>query len=71
MAKGSGSLAQGDAARLVRAGSPKWTAGPDGSEVLIWQTQVQLVSGRSICDSPRTRSSRESQIDRPDTNHMP
>ncbi|MBI3287892.1 MAG: pirin family protein [Elusimicrobia bacterium] len=46
VAKGSGTLAgagefrQGDAARLVRAGSPAWTAGPKGSEVLIWQTQV-------------------------------
>jgi redox-sensitive bicupin YhaK (pirin superfamily) len=44
--KGSGSLAgagdlnQGDAARLVRAGSPVWTAGPQGSEVLIWQTEA-------------------------------
>jgi hypothetical protein len=37
---GAGSLAEGDAARLVRAGSPLWTAGPKGSEVLIWQTQV-------------------------------
>ena len=46
VAKGSGLLEnagpldQGDAARLVQAGSPKWTAGPKGSEVLIWQTQV-------------------------------
>lgn len=46
VAKGSGTLenagalGQGDAARLVRAGSPKWTAGPEGSEVLIWQTQL-------------------------------
>ena len=45
VAKGSGSLegagdfAQGDAARLVRAGSPRWTAGPSGSEVLVWQTE--------------------------------
>ena len=45
-AKGSGALAgagefeQGDAARLVRAGSPLWTAGPKGCEILIWQTQV-------------------------------
>lgn len=37
---GAGELSQGDAARLVRAGSPLWTAGPRGSEVLIWQTQV-------------------------------
>ena len=46
VAKGSGVLAgagefrQGDAARLVRAGSPSWTAGPEGSEILIWQTDV-------------------------------
>ena len=46
VAKGSGALAgageleQGDAARLVRAGAPVWTAGPNGSEILIWQTQV-------------------------------
>ena len=46
VAKGSGTLAgagaldQGDAARLVRAGNPLWTAGPKGSEILIWQTQV-------------------------------
>jgi len=46
VAKGSGTLAgagdlgQGDAARLVRAGSPSWTAGPKGSEVLIWQTDI-------------------------------
>jgi redox-sensitive bicupin YhaK (pirin superfamily) len=47
VAKGSGTLAgagefkQGDAARLVRAGSPAWTAGPGGSEILVWQTDVQ------------------------------
>jgi redox-sensitive bicupin YhaK (pirin superfamily) len=46
IAKGSGTLAgagefkQGDAARLVRAGSPAWTAGPEGSEILVWQTDV-------------------------------
>ncbi len=39
--EGAGELGQGDAARLVRAGSPKWTAGPKGSEVLIWQTQTE------------------------------
>jgi redox-sensitive bicupin YhaK (pirin superfamily) len=37
---GAGDLSQGDAARLVRAGSPVWTAGPQGSEILIWQTQA-------------------------------
>ena len=46
IAKGSGTLSgagefkQGDAARLVRAGSPAWTAGPAGSEILVWQTDV-------------------------------
>jgi len=35
---GAGELRQGDAARLVRAGSPAWTAGPEGAEILIWQT---------------------------------
>jgi redox-sensitive bicupin YhaK (pirin superfamily) len=46
VAKGSGSLdksgefKQGDAARLVRAGTPTWTAGSEGSEVLIWQTNA-------------------------------
>ena len=46
VAKGSGALAgagefkQGDAARLVRAGSPSWTAGPEGSEILVWQTDA-------------------------------
>ena len=44
VARGSGTLAgagefqQGDAARLLRAGSPSWTAGPQGCEILIWQT---------------------------------
>ena len=47
VAKGSGTLAgagefkQGDAARLVRAGSPAWTAGPEGSEILVWQTEYR------------------------------
>jgi len=46
VAKGSGRLEnagdldQGDAARLVHAGTPAWTAGPQGSEVLIWQTEA-------------------------------
>jgi redox-sensitive bicupin YhaK (pirin superfamily) len=46
VAKGSGTLAgagefkQGDAARLLRAGSPAWTAGPEGSEILVWQTDA-------------------------------
>ncbi len=37
---GAGDLRQGDAARLVRAGAPTWTAGPEGAEVLIWQTDA-------------------------------
>ena len=36
--EGAGALVEGDAARLVAAGAPKVTAGPDGSEVLIWVT---------------------------------
>lgn len=36
--EGSSALAQGDAARLRNAGSPRLTAGPDGAEVLIWVT---------------------------------
>ena len=36
--EGAGSLVEGDAARLVAAGSPKLTAGPSGAEVLIWVT---------------------------------
>ena len=38
--EGAGSLVEGDAARLVAAGSPKLTAGPSGSEVLIWVTAI-------------------------------
>jgi len=36
--EGAGALAEGDAARLVAAGSPSLTAGPTGAEVLIWVT---------------------------------
>ena len=39
--EGAGEFTQGDAARLVRAGSPSWTAGSEGSEILIWQTDVE------------------------------
>ena len=35
---GAGGLAEGDAARLVAAGTPKLTAGPNGAEVLSWVT---------------------------------
>lgn len=36
--EGAGELAEGDAVRLVGAGSPKLTAGADGAEVLAWVT---------------------------------
>jgi redox-sensitive bicupin YhaK (pirin superfamily) len=36
--EGAGELAEGDAARLVAAGSPRLTAGERGAEVLIWTT---------------------------------
>jgi redox-sensitive bicupin YhaK (pirin superfamily) len=34
----AGDLAEGDAVRLLGAGSPELTAGPNGAEVLIWVT---------------------------------
>ena len=36
--EGAGTLAEGDAVRLITAGEPKLTAGPDGAEVLVWVT---------------------------------
>ena len=33
-----GDLGEGDAARLTDAGSPRLTAGADGTEVIVWQT---------------------------------
>jgi redox-sensitive bicupin YhaK (pirin superfamily) len=36
--EGAGALGEGDAVRLVEAGSPQVTAGPDGAEILIWVT---------------------------------
>jgi redox-sensitive bicupin YhaK (pirin superfamily) len=36
--EGAGIMVEGDAARLVAAGSPSLTAGPAGAEVLIWVT---------------------------------
>jgi len=36
--EGAGPLDEGDAARLTAVGSPELTAGPDGAEVLIWDT---------------------------------
>lgn len=36
--EGAGALAEGDAARLTGAGSPRLTAGPAGAEVLVWVT---------------------------------
>jgi redox-sensitive bicupin YhaK (pirin superfamily) len=35
---GAGDLAEGDAARLVAAGSPRLVAGAQGAEVLVWET---------------------------------
>jgi redox-sensitive bicupin YhaK (pirin superfamily) len=35
---GSGVLATGDAARLTDEGSPVFTAGPEGAELLVWAT---------------------------------
>jgi redox-sensitive bicupin YhaK (pirin superfamily) len=35
---GSGALDTGDAARLTDAGSPVFTAGPEGAELLVWAT---------------------------------
>lgn len=37
---GAGELRAGDAARLFRAGAPVWTAGAEGADVLIWQTDA-------------------------------
>jgi quercetin 2,3-dioxygenase len=36
--EGAGVLSQGDAVRLVGAGEPELTAGPEGAEVLVWAT---------------------------------
>jgi redox-sensitive bicupin YhaK (pirin superfamily) len=36
--EGAGELAEGDAVRLTAAGSPVLTAGPNGTELLIWTT---------------------------------
>jgi len=35
---GAGNLAEGDSVRLVAAGWPLFTAGPDGAELLVWET---------------------------------
>jgi redox-sensitive bicupin YhaK (pirin superfamily) len=35
---GAGELTEGDAARLSEAGAPTATAGPDGAELVIWET---------------------------------
>lgn len=35
---GAGPLAEGDAARLTGAGTPSVTAGPEGAEVIVWET---------------------------------
>jgi quercetin 2,3-dioxygenase len=36
--EGAGELGEGDAARLTAAGTPAFTAGPSGAELLIWAT---------------------------------
>jgi redox-sensitive bicupin YhaK (pirin superfamily) len=36
--EGAGALGEGDAARLTAAGVPSFTAGADGTEVLLWAT---------------------------------
>ena len=35
---GAGGLAEGDSVRLVAAGSPVFTAGATGAEILVWET---------------------------------
>jgi redox-sensitive bicupin YhaK (pirin superfamily) len=36
--EGAGDLGEGDAARLTAAGTRRLTAGPDGTEVIVWET---------------------------------
>jgi quercetin 2,3-dioxygenase len=36
--EGAGELHEGDAVRLTAAGSPRFTAGPTGTELLVWST---------------------------------
>jgi redox-sensitive bicupin YhaK (pirin superfamily) len=36
--EGAGELLEGDAVRLTRAGTPAFTAGPSGAELLVWAT---------------------------------
>jgi hypothetical protein len=36
--EGAGGLGEGDAVRLLGAGSPRLTAGASGAETLIWVT---------------------------------
>jgi quercetin 2,3-dioxygenase len=35
---GTGKIFEGDSVRLTAAGSPTFTAGPDGAELLVWET---------------------------------
>ena len=35
---GAGKLYEGDSVRLVAAGTPVFTAGPSGAELLVWET---------------------------------
>jgi redox-sensitive bicupin YhaK (pirin superfamily) len=36
---GAGALSTGDAARLTHAGTPTFTAGPEGAELSVWATE--------------------------------
>ncbi|MGH9041242.1 MAG: pirin family protein [Acidimicrobiia bacterium] len=36
--EGAGTVSAGDAVRLTAAGAPALTAGPDGAEILVWET---------------------------------
>jgi redox-sensitive bicupin YhaK (pirin superfamily) len=40
--EGAGPLGEGDAVRLIGAGSPTITAGPEGAELLIWEMHADI-----------------------------
>ncbi|MCH7907562.1 MAG: pirin family protein [Chloroflexi bacterium] len=42
---GAGVLEEGDAVRLIAAGSPELTTGPEGAEVLIWELAEPGIAG--------------------------
>ena len=44
--EGAGPLGTGDAARLAAAGGPRFTAGPDGAEILTWEMDAELAARR-------------------------